>query len=63
MNKKERISIEVKGRTVQEALKKALKQLNLARNKVEVEVLCEEVRGLFGMQGVKPAKIRVTPKQ
>lgn len=62
MSEKIRKSIEVEDRTVAEALKKALKQLNLSRNKVEVEVLCEEVRGLFGMQGVKPAKIRVTPK-
>lgn len=53
-------SIEVEGKTVEEAIKKALKELNLPRNKVRIEVLSEEKKGLFGMPGAKPAKVRVT---
>jgi spoIIIJ-associated protein len=53
-------AIEVEGSTVEEAIKKALKELKLSRNKVKIEVLSEEERGLFGMPGAKPAKVRVT---
>ena len=52
--------IEVEGSTVEEAVKKALKELKLDRDKVKIEVLSEEEKGLFGMPGAKPAKIRVT---
>jgi spoIIIJ-associated protein len=53
-------SIEVEGETVQDAVKKALRELKLPRDKIKIEVLCEEKRGLFGMPGAKPAKIRAT---
>ncbi|MCK9603339.1 MAG: Jag N-terminal domain-containing protein [Candidatus Omnitrophica bacterium] len=53
-------SIEVEGKTVEEAIKKALQELKLPRNKVKIEVLSEEVKGLFGMPGAKPAKVRVS---
>jgi len=53
-------SIEVEGRTVKEAIKKALKELKLPRDKVIIQVLSEEQGGLFGMPGAKPAKIRVS---
>jgi spoIIIJ-associated protein len=53
-------TIEVEGSTVKEAIKKALKELKLSRDKVKIEVLSEEERGLFGMPGAKPAKVRVT---
>ena len=53
-------SIEVEGKTVGEAIKKALKELKLPRNKVKIEVLSEEKMGLFGMPGAKPAKVRVS---
>lgn len=53
-------SIEVEGKTVEEAVKKALKELKLPRNKVTIEVLSEEEKGLFGMPGAKPAKVRVS---
>ena len=52
--------IEVEGNTVQEAIKKALHELKLPRNKVKIEVLCEEEKGLFGMRGAKLAKVRVS---
>ena len=55
-----KLSIEVKGRTIAEAVKKALRLLKTERDKVKIEVLSEEQKGLFGMAGAKPAKVRVT---
>lgn len=55
-----KFSIEIEGRTVEEAIKKALSQLKLPRDKVKIEVLSEEKKGLFGMPGAKPAKVRVS---
>lgn len=55
-----KISIEVEGKTVQEAIKKALKELSVPRNKVKIEVLVDEEKGLFGMAGAKLAKVRVS---
>ncbi len=52
--------IEVEGNTVEEAIKKALQQLQLPRSKVKIEVLSEEAKGLFGMPGAKPAMVRVS---
>ena len=59
---KEKMSVEIEGKTVEEAVKKALKDLDLPRSKVKIEVLSEEKKGLFGMRGAKPAKVRVTLK-
>lgn len=58
-----KLSIEVSGRTVEEAVKKALKELKLPREKIKIEVLSEEEKGLFGMPGAKPAKVRVSIKE
>jgi spoIIIJ-associated protein len=55
-----KLSIEIEGKTVKEAIKKALQALKLPRNKVKIEVLFEEEKGLFGMPGAKPAKVRIT---
>ena len=52
--------IDVEGQTVEEAIKKALQQLKISRNKVQIDVLSEEQKGLFGMPGAKPAKVRVS---
>ncbi len=52
--------IEIEGKTVEDAIAKALKELNLPRHRVKIESLSEEKRGLFGMAGAKPAKIRVS---
>ncbi len=56
----EKLSVEITGKTVEEAIKKALKELRLPRQKVKIEVLSEEEKGLFGMPGAKPAKVRVS---
>jgi spoIIIJ-associated protein len=52
--------VEAEGKTVEEAIAKALKDLKLPRNRVKVESLTEEKKGLFGMPGAKPAKVRVS---
>lgn len=57
---KAKSSIEVEGKTIEEAIKKALKELKLPRSKVKIEVLAEEEKGLFGMPGAKLAKIKVS---
>lgn len=55
-------SIEVEGKTVEEALNKALEELKLEKNMVNVEVLEHGSKGLFNVIGVKRAKIRVSIK-
>lgn len=55
-----KVSIEIEGKSVEEAIKTALKELQLPREKVKIEVLSEEKKGLFGMPGAKPAKVRIT---
>jgi spoIIIJ-associated protein len=58
MNDKD-VEIEVEGKTTAEAVKKALRQLKVKREDVKIEVLCEEEKGLFGMEGAKMAKVKV----
>lgn len=53
-------SIEQEGKTVQEAIDLALKELGAVRDEVKVEILDEGNKGLFGMIGSKLAKVRVT---
>jgi spoIIIJ-associated protein len=54
------VSIEVEGKTPEEAVEKALEVLGATREKVKVEVLDEGSKGLFGMIGSKQAKIKAT---
>jgi len=53
-------SIEAEGKTVKEAIKIALAKLKVPRSRVKIKILSEETRGLFGMRGQQPAKVRVT---
>lgn len=55
--------LEMTGKTVNEALQNALKQLSVTEDKVEVEVIEEGTKGLLGIIGVKPAKILVKVKR
>ena len=55
--------IEVEGKTVEDAVQKALKLLSVPRGSVKVTVVCEEKKGLFGMNGAKPAKVIVALKK
>ena len=61
MSKKTR-SIEVEGKTVGDAILRSLDILKVKREDVEIKILCEEKKGLFGMEGAKPAKIKVSLK-
>ena len=56
-------SIDVEGSTVEEAIKRALEFLNVSREDVTIKIVCEEKKGLFGMEGAKLAKIRVSLKE
>lgn len=55
--------IEIEANTVREAIDKALKILDCKRKDIEIKVLAEGERGLFNMNGAKPARIRVTIKK
>lgn len=55
-------SIELEGKTVEDALNKALIKLNVSEDMVNVEIINQGSKGIFGVIGVKSAKIRVTKK-
>lgn len=52
--------ITVSGKTVEEAIRTGLEQLGVGRERVEVDVLEEASRGLFGLIGSRDAKVRLT---
>lgn len=54
-------TIEVSARTVDEAIEQGLAQLDLPREQVEIEVVKEGKRGVFGI-GSEDAHVRLTPK-
>lgn len=54
---------EIEGATVEDAIKKAMKKLSTDRDGINVKIVCEEKKGLFGMEGGKPAKIKVSVKK
>ncbi|MGL5244902.1 MAG: RNA-binding cell elongation regulator Jag/EloR [Sarcina sp.] len=56
-------TIETVGKTVEEALNNALRQLNTTEDKVEYTVLDEGSKGFFNLIGTKPAKISVILKR
>ena len=55
-------SIEIEGKTVEEALNRALVELGTEENMVNVVILDQGSKGLFNVIGVKPAKVRVSLK-
>jgi len=52
-------SVEVSGRTVDEAIQRALEQLSADRDHVETQVLTEGSRGILGL-GAEEARVKVT---
>jgi spoIIIJ-associated protein len=56
-------SYEFEGCTVEDAISKALNELKVSRETIKVKIVSEEQKGLFGMEGAKPAKIKVTIKE
>lgn len=55
--------VEKTGKTIDEAVENALAEIGLERDQVIINVLEEPSKGLFGIIGGKPAKVRVTPKE
>ncbi len=55
--------VEKVGRTVNEAVEQALAELGIETDQALVEVLKEPSRGLFGILGARPAKVRVRVKE
>jgi spoIIIJ-associated protein len=56
-------SLEVEAKTIEEAIEMACSELNVSREKVEIEVLSSGSTGIFGIVGTKKAKIRATTKE
>lgn len=54
-------SIEITGKTIEDAVRSGLARLGLLRNEVDIEVLAEPKSGFLGF-GSKPAKVRLTAK-
>lgn len=55
--------LEMTGKTINEALNNALKELKLTQDKIEYEVLDEGSKGFLNIIGTKPAKILVKVKR
>lgn len=58
-----RKSLEKTGKTVGEAIEAALFELKLSREQVDVQVLEEGSKGLFGLIGSKDARVLIIPKE
>lgn len=56
-------NIEIMGKTTEEAIQNALKELKVTEDKVDVEILDEGSKGFLNFIGVKPARVRVTLKR
>jgi len=56
-------SVESTGKTIDEAILMAVAKLGVQRDNLEIEVLEEPVKGLFGIIGAKEARIRATVKK
>ena len=61
--KKTNDDLEFEGSDVEDAINKAVAILKISRNELLVKVVCEEQKGLFGMNGAKSAKIKVKIKK
>jgi len=57
------LTIEKKGKSVDEAIKAALDELGCEIDDVKIEVIEEPSKGLFGIVGKKPAVVRVSPRE
>lgn len=55
--------VEVRGRTVEEAVENGLRELGLSRDRVDVEIIEEPSRALFGILGGREAVVRVVPRE
>lgn len=55
-------SIEVEGKNIEDALEKALNELNTTKEKINFEIIDPGAKGLFNVIGFKHARIRVSMK-
>jgi len=56
-------SVETTGKTIEEAILMAVAKLGVQRDNLEIEVLEQPVKGLFGIIGGREARIRATIKK
>ncbi len=54
--------VEIEAKTVEEAIKLALKKLGAKKEEVDIEVINEGKMGLFGLMGATPAQVKVRLK-
>lgn len=54
------ITVETTGKTINEAIEKALKELQTTREDVKIEIVEEGSKGFLGFIGSKDAKVKVT---
>ncbi len=50
--------LDIEGKTIDEAIRKACEAFSVPREKLDIEILSEGSSGFFGILGVKPALIR-----
>ncbi|MDQ2086011.1 RNA-binding cell elongation regulator Jag/EloR [Herbivorax sp. ANBcel31] len=56
-------SIEKSAKTIEDAIDVALLELDTSKENVDIEIINEGVKGIFGLIGNKQAKVRVTVKE
>lgn len=56
-------TVESSGKTINEAILMAVAQLGVQRDNLDIEILEEPVKGLFGLIGAKDARIRASIKK
>jgi spoIIIJ-associated protein len=56
-------SLEIEGKSIDEAIEAACSQLNVPKEKLEIEILTTGSTGIFGIVGSKKARIRATVKE
>lgn len=55
--------VEVEGKTVEEAISKALAELKTTIEEVDIKIIDEGKAGLFGLMGAAPARVKMVRKE
>ena len=56
-------SIESSAKTIEDAIRQGLEQLDVSLGDVTIDIIQEGTKGLFGIMGSKEAKVRLTVKE
>lgn len=56
-------TLEIEGKSLEDAINLACEEYHLPREMLEIEILSKGSSGIFGIVGARKAKIRVAPKQ